>query len=339
MNLVPYGERLGPGDVAEYPESGIGGRYGHRDQVVFLSLLPALADAFGLTLQSQQRAWIPSLRSEVYGGRRFGTPDQVSFVFVVALFGAVIGVGWFRAACYDPAARRLLCLLFAGCIGTVSATVFAPYVFQSERYLIYSVPVFTVIALPAATKALFALHERALVRCTAVLLMTAACLLLLGGRGGGDAGLNINLTRNRAIYEYISLLPEDVVLAGWPTGVIENLPYLCRRKVLITREIHNTLHKGYVNEMRRLISALIDAYFAADSSPLLRLRDEFGVTHLLVDLSNFGSRPPSYFAPFDQWTYSAHRRAVAEGCFTVDLATKAPLFRKGSLVLISLSGL
>jgi hypothetical protein len=49
--------------------------------------------------------------------------------------------------------------------------------------------------------------------------------------------------------------------------------------------------------MRRRMTALIDAYFASTSAPLLRLRDEFGVTHLVVDRRLY-YRPPRYFQPF-----------------------------------------
>ena len=47
------------------------------------------------------------------------------------------------------------------------------------------------------------------------------------------------------------------------------------------------------------MDALVDAYLARSVEPLVRLRDEFGVTHLLVEKRHFDGHPPSYFAPFE----------------------------------------
>ncbi len=341
-NLAPFGPRLGPENVAEYPEAGTGGRYGFRDQMTSPPFLMALADTYGLAFQSQQEAWIPSLRSWIYGGHRYGIPTHAPFVAAVVVFAILIGLGGFRLAQRSPAARRLTCLLLSGCVGYVSATLFAPYLMWPQRYLVYTVPVFVVVALPSAAGALFAFRFRGrCLRSVGVLTVTALCLILLGGRGGGDAGLNIHIDQYRKLYERIATLPEDVVIAGWPTGVVQNVPYLCRRKVLITREIHHAHHTGVADEMRRRMRALVDAYFAVegDPSPLVRLRDEMGVTHLVVDLSHYSSRFPAYFEPFNEWIEPAHSRIAADGSLVAELAGDSAVYREGPIVLIALSEL
>jgi hypothetical protein len=77
----------------------------------------------------------------------------------------------------------------------------------------------------------------------------------------------------------------------------------------MTVETHQVFHEGYTLEMRRRMDAIINAYFATSLEPIVRLRDEFGVTHLLVEREHFDERPPGYFVPFDRWI--RRRRAAA----------------------------
>jgi hypothetical protein len=52
--------------------------------------------------------------------------------------------------------------------------------------------------------------------------------------------------------------------------------------------------------MLRRADAVIDAFLATAPGPVWRLRDEFGVTHFVVDLDLMPSCKLSYFAPFDR---------------------------------------
>jgi hypothetical protein len=108
--------------------------------------------------------------------------------------------------------------------------------------------------------------------------------LLLGGRGTRNAELNIRIPESeRPLYEFLSGLPPDVLIAGWPGHAIDNVPYISARRILMSFETHLPFHEAYVRELRRRMTLLTDAYFATDVSPVLRLRDELGVTHLIVD--------------------------------------------------------
>ncbi len=82
-----------------------------------------------------------------------------------------------------------------------------------------------------------------------------------------------------------------------------------RRSAFITYETHQALHAGYLDRMRERMDALIAAYFATTPEPLLRLRDEFGVTHMLVDPSHFYRTVPTYCHPWSRSVQHAHRAA------------------------------
>ncbi len=144
--------------------------------------------------------------------------------------------------------------------------------------------------------------------------------------------------RNTQIYEFLATLPKEARLAAWPTGIANNIPYLSRREILINEETHQAFHKAYADEMRHRMRAVIDAYYATDPVPLLKLRDEFGVEYLLIDEKHFSTEPPSYFKPFDAWVREAQQSAPADpGELEVLRQMKhATVFREGSLVVLDL---
>ena len=88
------------------------------------------------------------------------------------------------------------------------------------------------------------------------------------------------------------------MIAGWPFGVVENVPYLALREVLVSWENHVVVHEEYAREMGARTRALIAAYYAADVEPVRRLKDDYGVTHLLVDRRHYEGEVQWYFEPF-----------------------------------------
>jgi hypothetical protein len=139
----------------------------------------------------------------------------------------------------------------------------------------------------------------------------ATLLFLLGGNVPSRIGGSIDLRKQEKLFDYIAGLPSDALVAGWPKGTMDRIPYAARRRGLVTMETHQAFHDAYLLEMRRRMRALIDAYFATSVEPIVALRDQFGVTHLVVERTHFGPKPPSYFRPFDRWI--AVRRAEARG--------------------------
>jgi hypothetical protein len=210
---------------------------------------------------------------------------------VIVVTGTALLVG------RDLAARRLLLLVGAAILGHEASRVAAPLLFLPDRYVLYPIPVLVVVLLPAAAGALAGRRARG----AAAIGITLLVLLTLGGRGPGRTGI-IALEASydgelSALTETLRALPPQALIAGWPDGAMDDVPYLTGRRALLTRETHQAFHAGYVLEMRRRMAMLIEAYWATTPGPLRRLRDELGVTHLLVDRRHF-AMPPTYFAPF-----------------------------------------
>lgn len=303
--LSQYGRRLGPADVAAYPERGPQGRYGADDRAPYPNLAVAAADAFGRTLIGGEDAWFPTLRSRVMAGSEYGRPAMAVMVSVGLVLLALLA-GGVLAYRKKTAPTSLLIMLPACMIGYVASRLLAPYLFLPQRFLAYSIPVLVVLAFPVAISAMFAKGSR-----MASLAVAAATLLVLGvlgGQGGGHNGLSVQVDPNQGIYQQLAKLPPDALIAGWPNEVMDNVPYLVRRRALVTYETHQAFHKKYADEMRARMRALINAYFATSPQALFDLREKFKVDYLVVNLEHLGPKPPKYFAPFGGWAKQTHQR-------------------------------
>ena len=267
-----------------------------------------------------------------------GTGANSSGDVILNVIAGELLVGRVLVAARSSAGRRLMLLGAAAWLGYLAAQSLAPYFFLPDRYVLYSLPILLVLLIPAAGAAIGAqLSGRRLAvlgRPAGVIVMAAIVLLPFGGRGSTEAGLNTDAEWQPPLYDFLRGLPKDALIAGWPTDV-DNVPYLSRRQVFISYELHQVLHQGYADEMRRRMRALIEGYFATDPRPLVRLRDEFGVTHLIFRQDRL-ENPPHYFRPFSVWARKAFNDGVGEGFEIPRQVEAATVFSDGPFVVLDL---
>jgi hypothetical protein len=108
-----------------------------------------------------------------------------------------------------------------------------------------------------------------------------------------------------------------------------------RRQAFITAELNGAFQKNYADEMRRRMRALIEAYFTTDRASLERLRDDFGVTHLIFQQSIL-EKPPDYFKPFSDWIQKAFNDGQSKGFEIPRQVEGAKVFSDGPLIVIDL---
>jgi len=337
LSCRQYGRLLSADDVAAYPEYGPQGRYGAPDRPPFASLPRALAVQSFHALVGSGEPFAPRLRA--WGLPHPTDPRFVSRIMpALAVMLAVVCLGFVPAAFRDAGARRLLVLLLAACLGYLASRRLAPHLYLPQRYLAYPLPILVTVALPVALATVARMlrgdGRRPLATAASGFALCALGFVLIGARVDPEVGLRPHAPYR--MYEVVRSLPPDALVAGWPSGLVNDLPYLSRRRTLVTFETHQAFHLGYAEEMRRRMRALIDAYFATTLAPLVRLRDGFGVTHLLVDTTHYGSMPPVYFAPFDDWTRPAHAAARAAGAEVVRQLGTAGVFSEDRYVLLDL---
>jgi len=94
--------------------------------------------------------------------------------------------------------------------------------------------------------------------------------------------------------------------------------------------------------MRRRMDAVFEAYFSLDAAPLRRLREQFGVTHLLVEAHHFSDpkRPPEYFSPW-RARIGPRLEAVRDKAYLMNqtLHQRAAVFNRDGLILLDLARL
>ena len=111
----------------------------------------------------------------------------------------------------------------------------------------------------------------------------------------------LSLEVGRDIYKHINKLPKNIVVAGWPNEIVDNVSYLCSRSSYNTYETHQVFHEDYLLEMRRRFKVFLLAYFSKNIDDVKNLRDNEGVTHVIINKNHFNfNSVPRYFIPFNK---------------------------------------
>jgi hypothetical protein len=325
-----YGPSITPALFSAYPEAGELGRFDPADRPPF-PWFPA--------------ASFPYLKLGVVGS---GPPllaltdlrAHATLLLAVLVPLALLGVA--VAAWKDVRARRLGVAFGALVLGHGLALLVSPRLFLPERYVAYAVPLLAVISLPSALSLLAERVSRRLPALVALALPFAAnavLLLVISARGVAGAGVTVRVPEwEAAFYAAVGALPKTALVAGFPGGAIDNVPYLSRRSAFVTRETHMPFHTRFTQTLRERTRALVKGYFAASRDELVAFRDRSRVTHLLVERHHLRA-PPPYFAPFGPEVNAAFSRGKVAGFEVERVLERTRVAESGGLVLLDLSKL
>lgn len=329
-----YGGAINDRDLKQMPEAAPGGRRRDAHTIPFYrySVWDQTAGWLKAPLAGQGGPYVAKAAARL---QRLRTPAS----------DAILGLGlagFLVLFVRDPSARRVAALPAASIAAFVLAAALSPAFNQPNRQLI-GLGAFAAVMIPAGLSAwpLLAhrLRDRAWAR-PAFVIVLAGAFLLIAGRRGDERSAYTKVQKHDAVHAFLGGLPRNALIAGWPDdeGVIDHVPLLSQRSVLVNWEAHVVFHRGYVMELRRRTNALLEAYFATDLQPLRELRDRFGVTHLVVELAHYGPTPPTYFPPFDQTAAELHANALEAGPITMTLRGSA-VYDDGERFVLDLSGL
>lgn len=330
VSLRSYGRTLTPSDAATFPELGPGGRYGPDDRPPFPDLVTAAIVPARRALVGAGEPILPPARAWTQARGAAHVADVMLAVLLAGLLALCVEAG---------RGRRAVVLGLAVALGYVAARLVPPFFYLPQRYVAYAVPVAVLTLLPAGGAALAGLifRRRAMHvgRPLGAILVALCCLVALGGRGTTSAGFTVDARPGKRLYAFLSSLPKDVLVAGFPGGPVDNVPYVARRTALLTYETHQAFHEKYALEMRRRMRIFVAAYFASDPHDLTRLRDELGVTHLIVDAAHF-TRRPGYIKPLDDDVRVAYEKGRRAG-FALQTLLPSAVFSEANLAVIDLS--
>ena len=177
---------------------------------------------------------------------------------------------------------------------TISSYSF-PLLYSPERYLQFGIPILGLLWIASLTNKLLSLKTtRSLQIVTAItlgIILTITCQ-----DPNRYITTFIQAHNDKELYDYVNTLPKNAMIAGWPTGPIENIPYLTGRAVLLTFEAHQPYYTTYTLTMRQRLNTFIKAMYSTSKAPLIAL-NKLGITDILIDIRHFQT-PPSYFEPF-----------------------------------------
>ena len=223
----------------------------------------------------------------------------------------------------------------------------AVVVYCPTRFFMYSLPFLITLIFPWSLYILLGrvprLHSSAKLKALTFLGILSVFLMAFGGRGNVEFAASLEQQLSQPLADAITALPKDILIAGWPAAEIRNVEYVTRRNVFLTAATHQVLHLTYMKAMRVRMDALfVKAYLSTDAAPLYRLKQEFGVTHLLVETRDFTDpkRPPEYFAP---WRARIGPRLAEikgkEYLMNRSLQEKAAVYNQNGFILLDLAKL
>ena len=228
----------------------------------------------------------------------------------------------------------------------MTAWLARPYLYLPSRYLIFSLPFLITLIFPWS---LYILLERvprfqssSKLRHIAFLGIISIYLMAFGGKGNVEFSSSLLGKSSKPLFDSLAALPKDVTIAGWPGGAMQKVEYLTRRNAFLSKDIHQVLHLTFMKIMRQRMDAIFDAYFSTDAAPLYRLRQEFGVTHFLIETRDFTDpkHVPEYFAP---WRARIGPRLAEikgkEYLLNESLHNKASVFNQNGFILLDLAKL
>jgi hypothetical protein len=341
-----YGRRLVAADIANYPEAGADGNYRPYDQLPYPLFGQESLSYYLGPLYSHGDAIAPWLNLHK-------NLDPVTLIAALAAAGlavlVVVSAGLNRALQNDQrgAGIRVLGFFVVCVLLHVIAWLAAPYLYIPTRYLMFSLPFIATLIFPWSLYLLVGRIGRfktapRLRDCTFLAIM-GVYLIAFGGRGNVEFEKGLMVAQSsQPLFAVIAALPKNSLVAGWPYGEIKNIEYATRRNAFLTAQLHQVLHVEFVETMRQRMDAVFEAYFSVDAAPLRRLRDQFGVTHLLVEAHHFNDpkRPPEYFSPWRS-RIGPRLEAVRDKAYLMSqpLHQRAAVFNRNGLVLLDLARL
>jgi hypothetical protein len=318
-----YGPRVTSEDVSNHPEAGAEGRYiVYGDSIPYPVITIQPISYFVQSLIGTGSAPIPfiSLREN---SSELSVTIAAFLLWMMGMAIFIILVGYKYLVKSDSNNLRILLPFFASIILFVLAHVFSPRLYIPGRFLVYSIPLLATFLFPLALYGLSQKHPNR--HAHAIIWVPILIIFVLGGgRGDGLTPWHLVIPEtDKALYENIAALPRGVIIAGWPNkkdelnNPMDNIPYLSQRNVLFNHETHQALHMKYMQELRRRMDALISAYFATDIKPLKYLEEEYGVTHLLININHYSDTIPGYFMPWGEqietvWRASKNKAILAD---------------------------
>ena len=234
---------------------------------------------------------------------QFHTSNLMLALAVLLALAALALFGLFSLA--KGSATRKALFGFILCSAVLWTAIYLVKPYHSYRFVFYPLfvflPLLSVVGLQQVCRRLQRLLRFPDIAAVAVLVP----LVLAFDSGEPEkAGYRWHLDpQARQVIDFAAGTAADSLFAVWPGGEseLELIPYLAGRPLFVMEKVHYPIYEDHILKMRARMQALIDAYLAAEETPLRDLHCRWGVDYLVAEKAHFGedARRPEYFAPFD----------------------------------------
>ncbi|MFG0249385.1 MAG: hypothetical protein ACF8OB_10900 [Phycisphaeraceae bacterium JB051] len=296
-----YGRKIDKHAVDQFPELARGGRYLPSDSYPFDTVARTVLRGTIDVAQPKGGTWpgIGRLAESQLTDKGIRV-KHVVFWFFCATGLIVCIVRLFK----DPAFCRLLLFVLICMTLFVLAKPVYPSLYMPGRYSEYMIYLVSILLLPLLpTSVELGLKKRASLKRLGPFVSVGLCVLIVlivTRRGDDKAGYNILLKPQASVLSVLPELEVDAKLAGWFGYPLQLVPYLYKRPVLVSFELHQVFHESYALAMRERTVAVIEAYYPNSLQDVLNLRDNMQVSHFLITRNHL-RKAPTYFKPYGRY--------------------------------------
>ncbi len=174
-----------------------------------------------------------------------------------------------------------------------------------DRYVVYTLPVATILLLPLAWGAARRLSAcwGGMWRAAGTVACAALFVLTPYGLGGGFEDLT-DASDLRPEWEAIRALPPGVLFGGWP-GDMDSIPLMTQRETFVDEENAAPLYKTHYARVSERLMDSMRFVLATNLTVIREVTLKYGLTHALISrqMLTHEGRPPWMFEPFGDQAY------------------------------------
>ncbi len=147
--------------------------------------------------------------------------------------------------------------------------------------------------------------------------------------------------KNIKLYQFLSTLPKNAVIAGHPFEMSE-IPLFSKRKVFIQFELSTPFYKNYYKQVKQRTNDFFKLYYSASFNEIKELCIECGIDYVLVKKEHF-SRPyiekgNFYIKPFNYQVRRIIENNIKNGFVLADIPASYKIYEDKDLIIIKVSG-
>ena len=148
---------------------------------------------------------------------------------------------------------------------------------------------------------------------------------------------NIEYYGEKDLYDFLSTLPENSLIAGHPKEM-DAIPLLCKRKVFVQRESSLPYYKKYYGEITRRINDFFKLYYSSDTNEAKKINRLHGINYIVIKKEHFSKRYLDqgffYYDPFNVFAKKVVFENIKKGFLFQSIPEEKRLYEDERFIVI-----